>query len=160
MFNVEIRQTLQFVHRTLAEVESEPTLNFLQSSAHLTQRNNMVQIGTHTYILGQSKLVDATEEQKGLLDTHGPIEVFSRLYMKGSTYTSKSYARGISGKRNNTVCVFRTDENDCNYGEIETFVNMSPPQAIIRMFSVQGETILQQAGHPCRPALNVRIQGN
>ena len=149
MFNVDIRQTLQFVHHTLAEVESEPTLNFLQSSA----RRNMVQIGAHTYILG---LVEAMEEQKSLLDADGPIEVFSGLYMQWSTYTSKSYAKGINGKRNNTVCVFRTSENDCNYGEIENFVNMSLPQAIIRVLRVQGQTILQQAGHSCRPALYIR----
>ena len=82
-----------FVHHTLAKVESEPTINFLQSSSG----QNMVQIHSHTYILGQSKLVEATEEQKSLLDTDGPIEVFSRLYMR-STYTSKSYATGISEK--------------------------------------------------------------
>ena len=76
MFNVDVRQTLQAVHHTLAVVESEPTLNFLQSSA----RRNMIQIAAHTYILGQSKLVEATEEQKRLLDFDGPIEVFSRLY--------------------------------------------------------------------------------
>ena len=151
MFNVDVRQTLQAVHHTLAEVESEPTLNFLQSSA----RRNMIQIAAPTYILGQSKLVEATEEQKRLLDFDGPIEVFSRLYMQGSMYTSKSYARGMNGKRNNTVCMFKTNEDDCNYGEIETFVNMSPPQAIIRVLCVQGQTVLQQAGHPCRPALDM-----
>ena len=154
MFNVDVRQTLQFVHHALAEIESEPTLNFLQSSVHLTRRN-MVQIGAHTYVLDQVRLVDATEEQKDLLANDGPIEVFSRLYMNGSTYASRSYARGVNGKRNNTVCVFRTDENDCNYGEIEMFVNTSPPQAIIQILRVQGQTILQQAGHHCRPALNI-----
>ena len=75
--------------------------------------------------------------------------------MRGSKYTSKNYARGISGKRKDTVCVFRTDDNDSNYGEIESFINMSPPQAIIQVLRVQGQSILQQAGHPCRPALNL-----
>ena len=113
----------------------------------------MVQIDSHTSILGQSKLVEATDEQKSLLYTSGPIVVFSRLYMRGSTYTSKCYAKGVSGKRNDAVCVFRTDD-DSNYGEIESFVNILPPQAIIRVLHVQGQTILQ-AGHPCRPALNL-----
>ena len=94
LFNIDVRQMLHFVH-TLAKVESVPTIDFLQSSSS----QNMVQIDPHTYILGQSKLVEATEEQKSLLDTDGPIEVF---YMRGSTYTSKSYARGISGKRNDS----------------------------------------------------------
>ena len=54
-----------------------------------------------------------------------------------------------------TVCMFKTNEDDCNYGEIETFVNMSSPQAIIRVLRVQGQTVLQQAEHPCRPALDM-----
>ena len=92
-----------------------------------------MQIGTHAYILGQLKLVEATEERKSYLDTDGPIEEFSGLYMQGSMYTSKIYATGISGKLTNTVCVFKHDENDCNYGEIEIFINMLPPQVIIRV---------------------------
>ena len=78
------------VHHALGEVDGEQTMNFLQSSSW---RN------VDTYILDQSKLVEATEKQESLLDTDGPIEVFSRLYMRRSTYTSQSYARGISGKR-------------------------------------------------------------
>ena len=96
----------------------------------------MLQIAPHTY---QLKLVEATEEQKRLLNFDGPIEVFSKLCMQVSTYTSKSYTRGMSGKQNNTVYMFKTNEDDCNYGEIETFVNMSPPQAIIQVLRVQGQ---------------------
>ena len=51
--------------------------------------------------------------------------------------------------------MFKTNASDCNYGEIEMFVNMSPPQAIIRVLRVQGQTVVQQAGHPCRPALDM-----
>ena len=52
------------------------------------------------------------------------------------------------------MTVSRTDDNDSNYGKIENFVNMSPPQAIIRVLHVRGQTILQ-AGHPFRPPLNL-----
>ena len=38
----------------------------------------MLQIDAHTYILGCSKLVTATSEQRNLLDVNG---LFSRLYM-------------------------------------------------------------------------------
>lgn len=149
MFNVDVRQTLQLLHSRLAQVESEQTLCFLQS----LPRQNMLQIDAHTYILGQSKLVTATVDQRDLLRSEGTIEVFSRLYMRGNVYTSKSYSRGLQGKRNNTVCVFKTGGSTCRYGEIEIFVNTSPPKALIRVLKVQGESILQQAGHPCRPTL-------
>ena len=72
LFNVDVRQTLQLVLPRLAVAESEHTLHFLQSS----YRRNMVQIEAHTYILGQSKLVTATPDQRDLLNTEGPIEVF------------------------------------------------------------------------------------
>ena len=82
MFNVDVRQTLEAVHHTLAVVESERTLNFLQSSA----RRYMMQIAAHTYILGQLK---ATEEQKSLLDADGPIEVFLGFTYRGVRTTRK-----------------------------------------------------------------------
>ena len=75
--------------------------------------------------------------------------------MQGYLYTSKSYSRGLQGKRNNTVCVFKTGSNMHRYGEIETFMNISPPQAIIRVFKVEGQSILQQARQPCRRTLAV-----
>ena len=130
-------------------MESEQTLHFLQTSS----RHNMVQIDAHTYILGQSKLV-ATPDQKDLLNT-GRIEVSWRLYKQGHLYTSRSYFRGLQGKRNNTVCVFKTGSNMRSYGETDTFVNSSPPQAIIRVHKAERQLILQQAGPPCRCALAI-----
>ena len=131
-------------------MESEQTLHFLQTSS----RHNMVQTDVHTYILGQSKLVVATPDQKDLLNT-GPIKVFSRLYMRGHLYTSRSYFRGLQGKRNNTVCVFKTSSNMRSYGEIDTFVNISSPQAIIRVLKAEQPSILRQAGPPCRRTLAI-----
>ena len=150
LFNIDIRQTLQLVLPRLAIVESEQTLNFLQTSS----RHSMVHIDAHTYILGQSKLVVATPDQKDLLNT-GRIEVVSRLYMQGHLYTSRSYFRGSQGKRNNTVCVFKTGSSMRSYGEIDTFVNSSPPQAIIRVLKAERPSILQQAGPPCRHTLAI-----
>ena len=146
MFNIDVRQTLQLVLPRLTVAESEQTLHFLQTfSCH-----NMVQIDAHTYILRQSKLVVATPDLRDLLNTEGRIEVFSRLYMQGHLYTSKSYFRGLQGKRSSTVCVFKTGSNMRRYGEIEIFVNISPPQAIIRVFKPERQSILWQAGQPCR----------
>ena len=52
-----------------------------------------------------------------------------------------------------TVCIYSTSEKQHNFGRIETFVNTSPPQALIRTLSHSQESILQQAGPPFRPAL-------
>ena len=42
-----------------------------------------------------------------------------------------------------------------SYGEIDTFVNSSPPQAIIQVLKAERQSILQQAGPPCRPTLAI-----
>ena len=83
LFNVDVACTLQQVHTQLVECESEATLAYL----HLTPRcrPNMVSIGSHTYILGQHKVITPTDDQLAALGTTGNIEVFMRLYKDGVT---------------------------------------------------------------------------
>ena len=113
----------------------------------------MICIGEHIYIVGQIKVTVATEEQRSALHCHGLLEIFSRLFKGGTIYHLTSFSRGTRGKWDNTVCIYSTSEKQRNFGRIETFVNTSPPQALIRTLSHSQESILQQAGPPFKPAL-------
>ena len=139
---------LQLVLPRLARVESEQTLHFLQTFS----RHNKVQIDVHSYILGQSMLV-AIPDQKDLLNM-GRIKVFSRLYMQGHLYTSRSYLRRLQGKRNNVVCVFKTSSNICAAMAILILWTVHLLKLLFESLKLN-KSILQQAGPPCRRTLAI-----
>ncbi len=64
-----------------------------------------------------------------------------------------SFLTNEQHKRNNTVCIY--NDNTKKIGEIQKFVIAPVPFAIIREFEPFDCTLLNQAGHACRPVIKV-----
>ncbi len=154
LFNVDVCYTLQQVHSRLVECESEQTMTYIDRVSHLAPRSNMMSIGTHTYVIGQYKVTTPAVEQSTALGYTSNIGIFSRMLKDGVVYHSTSYARSTSGKRNNTHCCYRDESNDsiC-FGQIELFTTCPTPHAFVRQVHPLITSLINQAGHPCRPSL-------
>ena len=62
-----------------------------------------------------------------------------------------SYKDGVS-VRNDTICMFQ-GESGVHFGEIVLFVIKPIPVALINMFYVRKQSLIDQGGNPCRPTL-------
>lgn len=156
MFNVDVSLTLQLVHHKLVQHESQETMDFLNSSSQLAPRSNMAQIGEHTYIIGHCQIKPPTTEESNALGTEEPIQCFSKLYKNGVGYHAASFfSTENHGKRDSTVCSFQSRGERLRFGRVIVFVNMSSPQALVRTFHQPPQSLLKQAGPPCRPTLAV-----
>ena len=152
MFNVDVVYTLQLVHHKLAQIESGETIAFIDKSSGLAPRSNMSKIGEHTHIIGPCTFKTPTSEQSMALGGSEPVPCFFKLYKNGVVYHAFS---GNHGKRDSTVCSFKTTDNKTHYGRIMLFVNTPSPSALIREFCQPSQSLLQQAGPPCRASLTV-----
>ena len=158
LFNVDISCTLVQVQKQLQEVESEKTLMYLNlcHGSGFVPRASMMCIGTNTYILGNCKSVTPTPEQSaaiGITSTDVTLEAFSRMYKEGVIYHSSSYLRSGVRKRDDTYCRFYNfNSNSICLGQIELFTT-TPPLAFVRQLSPCNTSLINKAGHPCRPAL-------
>ena len=80
---------------------------------------------------------------------------FFKLFMNGVMYHAST---GVNHeKRDSTVCCFQTADGETHFGRITLFVNSSrtSPLALVREFHQPSQSILQQAGPPCRAKLAV-----
>lgn len=107
LFNGDVSVTLQRVHPYLVRSETERTMEFIDRAGQLAPRQNMISIGMHQYIVGQTQLCTPTAEQFEALQCQGPIKVFTRLFKDGVLYHSKGYSQGSSGKRDNNMLLPR-----------------------------------------------------
>ncbi len=155
LFNVDVSLTLQLVHPHLVRSESERTMEYIDRVSHIAPRSNMTHISQHTYAVGQIRVTTVTTEQSEALDSEGLMEVFTRLFKDGALYHSTSYGRGSNGRRDNTTCSFRGTDNSVLFGQVELFVSKPVPTALIRELQPTEESLIQQAGHPCRSTLVV-----
>ena len=57
-------------------------------------------------------------------------------------------------KRENTFCSFITDDN-IGYGQIQFFVTIPVPKALINVLSFDEGSMMEISGNPCRPQLAV-----
>lgn len=154
LFNIDVSQTLQLMHHELAQHESEQTMNFLNTSSQIAPRSNMTQVDEHMYIVGPCHVKSLTDEQCTALGTEEPMPCFYKLYKDGVLYhTTSRFSTEIHGKRDSTVCAFKTSDNKKHFGRLVLFVNTPSPQALVREFHQPPQSLLKQAGPPCRPAL-------
>lgn len=152
LFNVDVSQTLQLVHHKLAEHESEETMDFLNTSSHIAPRSNMTRIGEHMYVVGQCRVKTLTTEQCAALGADEPVPCFTKLYKDGVLYHCTSGAE-VHAKRDSTVCAFERSDNKQHFGRILLFINTPSPQVIVKEFYQPSQSLLKQAGPPCRPVL-------
>ena len=91
--------------------------------------------------------------------THHRIETFSRLYKDGIPYYSTIYSRASCNKRDDTICCFRASrDSTVMFGRIELFVLSPIPSILLRQLQPEERSLLQEAGHPCRPQLAIYQQ--
>lgn len=112
----------------------------------------MTQIDDHMYVVGQCHVKSLTTEQCAALGTEEPVPCFYKLYKDGVLYHSTSGAQ-VQGKRDSTVCAFERSDSKQHFGRIVLFVNTPSPQALVRELHQPSQSLLKQAGPPCRPAL-------
>jgi len=151
VFNVDVQQTLQLLHPLLLQKESAEILEFLNAMNGSTPRRGIQQVGEHTYTLGKIMQRQVSTVKREVLGIPpGLIQIFTRIFHNGTTYHSASYFKGM-GKRNNQVCYFNNDGR--KFGQIQFFTLDPEPAAVVKVFEPTGSTILERAGHSCRPIL-------
>ena len=159
LFNINVGYTLQLMYPKLASYESQHVLQFIYQTN--TSRSNMTLIGPNTYVVGPTSVVIPNGEQASALGTlaHHRIQTFSRLYKDGTLYYSLNYGRASHNKRDDTVCCFCSSRGSpARFGRIELFVLSPTPSILLRQLRPVEQSILRQAGHPCRPQLTVYQQ--
>ena len=72
----------------------------------------------------------------------------------GVLYYSTGYANASDSKRDNTYCLYAAN-NSYNFGRIQLFVLTPSPYAIVKKLEPLDQSIMNQAGHPCRESLLV-----
>ena len=70
-------------------------------------------------------------------------------------HAASCFPIGHHGKRDSTICVFESGDRRQRFGRIMSFANIAPPKALVRVFHQPAQTLLNQAGPPCRPSLAV-----
>ena len=159
LFNINVGYALQLMYPKLGSYESEDVMKFIyQTNA---PRSNMILIGQNTYAIGQTSVIIPNREQASALGTltHHRIETFSRLYKDGTLYYSTTYSRASCNKRDDTICCFRASrDSTVMFGRIELFVLSPTPSILLRQLQPEEQSLLQEAGHPCRPQLAIYQQ--
>ncbi len=155
LFNVDVSLTLQLVHPHLVRTENERTMEYIDHVGNIAPRSTMTYICDHTYAVGPIRSTSLTTEQSEALGYDGSVQGFARLFTAGALYYSTSYARSSNGKRDNTICSFRGTDNTVQFGQLELFISEPVPIALLRKLLPTEDSLMQQAGHPCRTALVV-----
>ena len=147
-FNIDVQQTLQLLHPVLQQESAE----FLSFYSGTSPRRGMQSCGEGMYAVGsfdKTRLSVVNRELLGNTQTR----TFTRAFIKGALYHSAAYAKAAQGKRNNQVCHFK-DQHGHRFGVIQVFALIPEPVAIMNVLCLSDSTILQRAGHPCRPLLS------
>lgn len=151
VFNLDVQQTLQLLHPCLMKCESAELLDFLAVMNGKNRNRDMQKIGEHTYILGKTMQKHISADESELLGIpQGTTQIFTRVYLNGTIFTSSLYVKG-EGKRNNQMCFFRIDGH--KFGRLQYFILNPHPAAIVKVFEPSGSTILERAGYSCRQVL-------
>ena len=146
-------------------IEQQPSMrrffDMLKPNAAQAPRANMTSIDISTYTVGGTYSTTLTIEER---ETFGrclapdaipeTVEVFSRLFYRGTLYHSTSYNRN-KGKRNSCVCCFTlTDSTERRYGVLSSFFRTdSLIVAFVNAFTTVPTTLQDHVGPPCRPIL-------
>ena len=154
IFNVNVQNSLQNMHREIFKNESDKTISYISNLTNKAPRSTMTAIGDHMYAIGQRKVSVTTSEQSAVLSFYGNIEIFYRLMKDGILYYCTGYAKALNSKRDNTYCLYLTNDSYA-FGRIQLFVLTTSPYAIVKKLERLDQSIMNQAGHPCRPSLHI-----
>ena len=62
--------------------------------------------------------------------------------------------------RDNTVCIFKDEDDFSEFGVIDLFIAGVDPTVLVHKMTRLNDAILQQAGHPCRHSLQDYQEAN
>ena len=114
----------------------------------------MTLINSHTYIVGPCKASVLTSKQSQAFhcNDHDVFDTFLKLYKDGVMYRTISSSRDNS-LRNDSVCIFKSEDNCTEFGLIDLFIAQPDPTALVYKMNRLDDSILKKAGHPCREPL-------
>lgn len=140
VFAADVAQTLNLVQPVLEKKENPITLSYLQTMARHPPRQSMTKLEEHTYAVGKIKIATLSNNEASLL-----AKVHAQVFFR-------AFHNGMLLYRNNSVCMYHVNQ-EVKFGEIQKFVLSPEPVAIVYQFEEFQKSLLQQAGHPCRPIL-------
>lgn len=129
-------------------------MEFIDRVNNKVSRSNMTSITDHMYIVGSQKTMTLNSKQCEALHCNSDDiwVTFTKLYKDGLLYHTVNGSRD-KALRNDTVCVFNSDDNSIQFGLIDLFIAGVNPTALVYKFILLNDKILEQAGHPCRNIL-------
>lgn len=129
-------------------------MEFVNRMNNKTFRSNMTLISDHTYIVGTCKAATLTGKQCEALccNIHDVHDTFMKLYKDGIIYRTVS-SRKNNALRDNTVCIFKDEDDFSEFGVIDLFIAGVDPTVLVYKMTRLNDAILQLAGHPCRHSL-------
>ena len=77
---------------------------------------------------------------------------FTKLFKNGLIYRTVSSSRD-KALRDDTVCIFKSEDNSIQFGLIDLFIVGVDPTVLIYKLILLSDTILEQAGYLCRSTL-------
>lgn len=165
LFSIDVCVSLQLLHPILNNHEDVATMDFINRVSNRTYRSNMTSINSHTYIVGPCKASVLTSKQSQAFhcNDHDVFDTFLKLYKDGVMYRTMSSSRDNS-LRNDSVCIFKSEDNCTEFGLIDLFIARPDPTALVYKMNRLDDSILKKAGHPCREPLleyqEVNLLGN
>jgi hypothetical protein len=150
VFAADISLTLSLVQSSLEEKENEVALKFIEKMTGYAPLSNMIQLEEHVYAIGRIKKTTLPQEESSLLQQE-TAQIFGRAFSNSCLYYRQLYCTR-EHKRNDVTCTYYSG-NLRRFGEIQKFVHLPEPMAIVREFDAFPQSILKLAGHPCRQVL-------
>ena len=147
LFGIDVCITLQLLYPILSSQEDSSVIEFIDQVNNNVSKSNMILMADHTYIVGASKTVTLNSKQCEAFHCNSEV-TFTKLYKDGLIYRTRDKAL-----RNDTVCVFKSEDNSVQFGLINIFIAGANPTALLYKSIILDDTILDQAGHPCRSVL-------
>ena len=150
VFNIDITQTLQFLHSSLAQHENMTVMHYLNLHFLPFHSHAYICVGEHAYLCGPGYSSPTTEEERNLLNCGDTIIKYSKYLKNNVLYCSKIISE--KGKRNSSVCVYISDADKLMFGCIQFFINTPSPKAVVQPLLVC-TSWYSDAGPCCRDNL-------
>ena len=156
-FSLDIKHSLQELEAILAEKESGDISNYIGCDS--SRRSNMTML-TNGYAIGRMRSVELSSSDLQLVRKLCPqvcknVSVFEKVYFEGMVLHSMKYLNG-QGKRDNSVCFFKSVDGRMMVGRVEKFVEVAPLGTVVflAVFNTVKRSILKMSGASCRPILD------
>ena len=147
LFNIDITQTLQLLHSSLAQHENMTVMQYLDLKSLHFHLHAYLCVGEHASLCGPEHSSNATDEERASLNCGATIIKYSK-YLKDNC----SKINSEKGKCNSPICAYITDDDNLKFGYIQLFISTPSPKAVVKPFMVSNSWY-SDAGPCCRDKL-------